>query len=208
MFDAYSDMLKQMSPTLVALICMSVLALGVGMERVVSTVRFRRRMQLARDHILTHLRDRKYTMAEAVNVSMPWHPATQLFELILKHESLAPGEIKRAQGRVVRAAKKRLWVLGSIGSIAPFVGLLGTVIGVMEAFHAIGVQGAGGFQVVSAGISEALVTTAAGIFVGVEAVVLFNYLQVCVAEYAAELRETVEEITESATGVDGAVSGA
>ena len=208
MFEAYTDLLKQMSPTLAALIAMSILAMGVGFERVISTMRFRRRLRQACRQILTHLRDGKPTMAQAVNVTLPQHPATSLFDLILKSDALPHGEVKRAQGRVVRGAKRRLWVLGSIGSIAPFVGLLGTVIGVMEAFHAIGVQGAGGFQVVSAGISEALITTAAGIFVGVEAVILFNYLQVCVAEYAAELRESVEEISESAAGGSGAVSGA
>jgi len=74
--------------------------------------------------------------------------------------------------------------------------LFGTVLGIMEAFHQIGVEGSGGFQVVSSGISEALITTAAGIFVAVEAVVLFNYLQVSLSEYAAELKESIEELIE------------
>lgn len=207
MFDFYSEAYKQASATLVVLIGMSVLALAVGLERLVTTLRNRRRMQEGRDSILSHLRDGKHTMAQAVNVSLPSHPATQLFEMVLKPDNPGPPEIKRAQNRVVRGARRRLWVLGSIGSLAPFVGLLGTVIGVMEAFHEIGVQGGGGFQVVSSGISEALITTAAGIFVGVEAVVLFNYLQVCVAEYAAELRESVEEIGEQVGG-SGAVPSA
>src|SRR5208283_1356103 len=98
---------------------------------------------------------------------------------------------------ILRSVRRRLWVLASIGAIAPFVGLFGTVLGVMEAFHQIGLSGAGGFQVVSGGISEALVTTAAGIFVGIEAVVLFNYLQVYVGEYSATLRESTEEVIES-----------
>jgi biopolymer transport protein ExbB len=208
MLEVYSEFANQLSATLMVLIGMSVLALGVGIERVVFTLRFRKRLRQGRDSILTQLRAGDLKMAEAVNVSLPWHPATSLFEMIIKSTNVSVNEVKRAQGRVVRAAKRRLWILGSIGSVAPFVGLLGTVIGVMEAFHAIGAQGAGGFQVVSAGISEALITTAAGIFVGVEAVVLFNYLQVCVSEYAVELKESVEEINESAAGGPSAVPSA
>ena len=207
MFETYAELYSQASSTLLVLIGMSVIAFGVGLERLIFTLRFRRRLRAGREHIMQHLRDGKHTMAQAVNESLPWHPATKVFEMILRPRQLPSTEIRRAQGRVVRGAKKRLWVLGSIGSIAPFVGLLGTVMGVMQAFRAIGNEGAGGFQVVSAGISEALVTTAAGIFVGVEAVILFNYLQVCVADYAAELRESVEEIGECAEGA-GAIPSA
>ena len=212
MFETYRELYQQASATLFALVVMSVLALGVGLERLFSTWSFRRRMLAATQHILQHLRDGKHTMAQAVNVSLPWHPATPLFELLLGEREIGTAEIRRVQGRVMRRARRRLWMLGSIGAIAPFVGLFGTVLGVMEAFHAIGEQGTGGFQVVSAGISEALVTTAAGIFVGVEAVVLFNYLQVYIGEYAAELRESVEEIIEAQTsevkhGVSSAQAG-
>ncbi len=191
------------NPTLMALVALSVVAMGVGLERLTYTWRFRRRLLHARATIVDHLKDGKHTMAQAVNVSLPWHPATGLFEMLLKAEQPSPAELRRAQVRVVRGSQRRLWVLGSIGAIAPFVGLLGTVLGVMDAFHAIGVEGTGGFQVVSAGLSAALVTTAAGIFVGVEAVVLFNYLKVCVGDYAWDLRESVEVIGESVAGGSG-----
>jgi biopolymer transport protein ExbB len=198
MMETYADFAQRLTGTLLALIIMSIIAMGVGLERLVSTLRHKRRLQQGRTSILQQLREGQHAAAKAMNQSIPPHPATPLFEMLLKPAGGLhwASEIRRAQGRVVRRAKKRLWILGSICSIAPFVGLLGTVIGVMEAFHAIGNQGAGGFAVVSSGISEALITTAAGIFVGVEAVVLFNYLQVCIAEYAAELRESVEEIGE------------
>jgi biopolymer transport protein ExbB/TolQ len=184
-------------PTLLALVLMSILALGIGLERVVYAWQQRRCMRRGKQAILAHLREGKPTMAQAVNTTSPVHAATKLFELLLEGAlKTRMGELKRGQSSVLRRAKKRLWVLGSIASIAPFVGLMGTVIGVMQAFSDIGAQGGGGFEVVSAGISEALVTTAAGIFVGVEAVLLFNYLKVCLADYAAELRDALDEIAD------------
>lgn len=191
------------NPTLSALIVLSVVALGVGLERMAYTWRFRRRLRLGRQTIVEHLKEGKHTMAQAVNVSLPWHPATSLFEMLLGSDQPSTTELRRAQAQVVRSSQRRLWILGSIGAVAPFVGLLGTVLGVMDAFRAIGADGAGGFQVVSAGLSAALVTTAAGIFVGVEAVILFNYLKVCVSDYAFDVRESVEIIGESVAGGTG-----
>ena len=74
--------------------------------------------------------------------------------------------------------RRGLWVVGTIGSLAPYVGLFGTVIGIIRAFQAMAREGAGGFEVVAAGISEALVATAAGLFVAILALLFFNYLQV------------------------------
>jgi biopolymer transport protein ExbB/TolQ len=194
--------------TLMVILTLSILALAVGLERWIATFRYRGRLQIGRDRILGHLREQNRTMAQAVNSSLPWHPATDLFSMLLLENRPAMSELKRTQNRAVRSVRRRLWVLASIGAIAPFVGLFGTVVGVMEAFQQIALQGTGGFQVVSAGISGALIATAGGIFVGIEAVVLFNYLQVYVGEYTAVLKEAAEEILECATEVGGAVPSA
>jgi biopolymer transport protein ExbB len=68
----------------------------------------------------------------------------------------------------------RLSWLGTIGAVAPFVGLFGTVLGIIEAFQALAVNQAGGPAVVAGGISEALITTAAGLLVAVPSVMAFN----------------------------------
>lgn len=65
-------------------------------------------------------------------------------------------------------------VLGTIGGIAPFIGLFGTVIGIMRAFHNIQKHGQAGTAVVAGGVSEALIATAAGLLVAVLAVVAYN----------------------------------
>ncbi len=71
--------------------------------------------------------------------------------------------------------KKGLGFLATIGSTAPFVGLFGTVVGIINAFRSIAATGSGGMSVVSGGIAEALVSTALGIFVAIPAVVAFNH---------------------------------
>jgi biopolymer transport protein ExbB len=70
-----------------------------------------------------------------------------------------------------------LMILGTIGNNAPFIGLLGTVMGIIKAFHDLAMSAVQGPQTVMAGISEALVATAVGLFVAIPAVVLFNWLQ-------------------------------
>jgi biopolymer transport protein ExbB len=77
----------------------------------------------------------------------------------------------------LEALKGPLWVLGTVASSAPFIGLFGTVVGIIKAFHNMALMGSGGFSVVAAGISEALVATALGLGVAIIAVVAYNYFQ-------------------------------
>ena len=70
-----------------------------------------------------------------------------------------------------------LVVLATLGNNAPFIGLFGTVLGIIKAFHDLGLNPAGGATVVMAGISEALVATAVGLLVAIPAVIAFNYFQ-------------------------------
>lgn len=77
--------------------------------------------------------------------------------------------------------------LGTIASIAPFVGLFGTVVGIIKAFGSIAVNAGGGAEVVSAGIAEALVTTACGLLVAIPSVAAYNY---CVHKLKALAQET------------------
>jgi biopolymer transport protein ExbB len=113
--------------------------------------------------------------------------------------------VERARTRVTLDLKTRLWILGTIGATAPFIGLYGTVVGIMNAFKAISSQGGGGFSVVSQGISEALVTTAAGIAVGIVAVILYNALNQRIARIGVEIKLLVEEFLEATKekGEDG-----
>jgi biopolymer transport protein ExbB len=100
--------------------------------------------------------------------------------------------------------RRGLAVLASVGSVAPFVGLLGTVVGIISAFQGIAATGSGGLSSVSAGISEALVETALGLAVAIPAVLAFNYLSSAIARdegqlsrSAGELLDTIESWEES-----------
>ncbi len=77
---------------------------------------------------------------------------------------------------LIETVEKRLALLGTIANAAPFIGLLGTVIGIIRAFHSIAQSaGAGGLTSVAGGISEALISTAAGLAVAIPASMIFNY---------------------------------
>ncbi len=75
----------------------------------------------------------------------------------------------------VEALKGSIWILGTVGVSAPFIGLFGTVVGIIKAFQSMAIQGSGGFTVVAAGISEALIATALGLGVAIIAVIFYNY---------------------------------
>jgi biopolymer transport protein ExbB len=104
--------------------------------------------------------------------------------------------VERERQQVNLKLRRNLWILGTVGATAPFVGLFGTVVGIMHAFRQMANTGQGGFAVVAAGISEALVTTAGGIAVAIEAVVIYNYLNVHVGKLVLELKLLVEEYLE------------
>lgn len=103
--------------------------------------------------------------------------------------------------------KRGVWVIGTIGSLAPYVGLFGTVVGIMRAFQEMAEQGAGGFEVVAAGISEALVATAAGLFVAIVSLAFFNYLQVRVSAITATYARSCERFVQALLYVESAASG-
>jgi biopolymer transport protein ExbB len=97
---------------------------------------------------------------------------------------------------VALTLKGQLWLLATIGAIAPFVGLFGTVWGILRAFEQIGATHQAGIDVVGPGIAEALVTTAAGIIVAIEAMVIYNYFMARLSRVALELKLMAEEFVE------------
>jgi biopolymer transport protein ExbB/TolQ len=99
--------------------------------------------------------------------------------------------------------KKHMWLLGTIASSAPFVGLFGTVWGIMESFKKIGTSGKAGFTVVAGSISEALIATGAGILVAVIAVMFYNYLNVRVSATAKEFKNSLGDMADQFNKLKG-----
>lgn len=94
----------------------------------------------------------------------------------------------------VLVLEKYLASLGTIGATAPFIGLLGTVIGIMRAFHDLGKYGVGNPSIVSAGIAEALIATAAGLLVAIPSVIIYNYFLKKITRLTTETENLALEI--------------
>jgi len=102
--------------------------------------------------------------------------------------------LERAEAIVHAKLKRGLSVLATIGSTAPFVGLFGTVVGILNAFQQIATQKTSGIGAVAGGISEALVTTAFGLLVAIPAVMAFNYFTGRVEAFDVEMDNSSSEL--------------
>ncbi|MBZ4421197.1 MotA/TolQ/ExbB proton channel family protein [Myxococcus sp. RHSTA-1-4] len=107
-------------------------------------------------------------------------------------ESVARALERQAQ-REVQSMKRGLGLLATVGSTAPFVGLLGTTMGIVTAFQLMATSGSGGLGTISAGIAEALITTAFGLLVAIPAVMAYNFLQGWVDARAVDISESSNE---------------
>ena len=102
--------------------------------------------------------------------------------------------VERAAALTTAEMKKGLGGLATIGSTAPFIGLLGTVIGIINAFTGMAATGSGGIGAVSGGIAEALINTAVGLAVAIPAVWMFNYFQGQVEFFGIEMQNSSSEL--------------
>jgi biopolymer transport protein ExbB/TolQ len=105
--------------------------------------------------------------------------------------------LERQAQREIQTLKRGSSVVATVSSTAPFVGLLGTVMGIVNSFQAMASSGSGGLGTVSAGIAEALITTAFGLIVAIPAVMAFNWLQTWVDARAVDLAETSNELLDT-----------
>ncbi len=106
------------------------------------------------------------------------------------------GAVEDAGRHVVPELERFLNTLGTIASISPFMGLFGTVIGMIDMFAGISTQGIGDPAVVAGGIAQALVTTAAGIAVAIPSVMAYRYLRGRVNELLLDMEQDVIKLTE------------
>jgi biopolymer transport protein ExbB/TolQ len=125
-------------------------------------------------------------------------PLAEVFERGLQVYQKTPAKTTEAvtsqRAAAVLSLKRYLWALGTVGSSAPFVGLFGTVVGILKAFQSMSVAGTGGFKVVSQGIAAALVATAAGLLVAIYAVIAYNYFVARINGIAMQYKLYCEEM--------------
>jgi biopolymer transport protein TolQ len=99
-----------------------------------------------------------------------------------------------ASSEAVTSLERRMPWLATIASTSPFIGLFGTVMGIVDAFHGLGTAGSGTLRAVAPGIAEALITTAAGLFVAVPAVVAYNQLTARIRIFASATDDFCREL--------------
>ena len=100
-----------------------------------------------------------------------------------------------AAGEEVRKVEKYMPWLATTGSVTPFIGLFGTVWGVMDAFTGLGTAGAASLRAVAPGIAEALITTAAGLFTAVPAVIAYNHFLHDIRDLSSRMDSFAMEVT-------------
>ena len=203
-FDELLHYLRLGGFTIVVILLSSVLAIGVAVERLISLwgvgSKTRELGQLIARHLL-----RGEVAAARSAADRSTTLSADLFRAGFDRATRSTGPnldaaVERERVQLLLKMRRGLWILGTIGATAPFVGLFGTVWGIMRSFKDLGLDvesgGTGGSVAVMSGISEALIATAVGIIVAVEAVVLFNVFQARLARMSAELRLIAEEFVE------------
>ncbi len=218
---AFTEFLSQSGPVakavLVILLVLSVISWAIMYRK---SRLFRRMRQQSRRFLKAFHKAGRMSEIHTVAETFRPAPMAEIFEASYEEwvRQMAGGRSLMAVERVIRAAvteqitylESGLNWLATIAGASPFIGLFGTVWGIINAFHGLGAEGAATLRAVAPGISEALVTTAAGLFAAVPALIGYNALSHRVREFAAgsdefglELQNRMEELAAS-----GAVSEA
>lgn len=187
------------------LLLMAVMSLAVVVERHITLLRGAGATRRFLSAIVPHLSRGNYgdavKLAEELRLSPFARVARPILSKItagrdgkLSAVELAQREAERQKEAVGLELRRGMGVLASVGSVAPFVGLLGTVVGIISAFQGIATTGSGGLGAVSAGIAEALVETALGLCVAIPAVLFFNQLNNKINGIEADLGRRTGEL--------------
>jgi biopolymer transport protein ExbB len=168
----------QQSPVMLVILACSVVTFGFAVERLLYFNKRRGRPDHLIAHALVQARNGHLEEAADALVTAP-HPggavAAQVLENAHRSDDVIEERMQIALSEQRLLFERNLGVLGTMGNTAPLIGLLGTVWGIMRAFHDLASTGSAGPSVVAAGIAEALFTTAAGLVVAVPAVMLYNH---------------------------------
>jgi biopolymer transport protein ExbB/TolQ len=194
------DIIVQGGAPMWFIILASVGALGVGLERAAAIWSLRQQAKVLTQTVVRCLS--RGAVAEARTAcERTRSPLAEVY--LVGFERMGRGSRAQLENAVDRERQKlnlnlkqRLWILGTIGALSPFVGLFGTVVGIMSAFNSISTSGNVSITVVGKPIAEALVATAAGILVAVESVVIYNFFNQHLARVAVEFKLQIEEFLE------------
>jgi biopolymer transport protein ExbB len=197
------------------LFIMSMISFGVAVERFYTFLQARKQSKLYAPQVAKFLKDGRLKEAVALSQKKEFR-YSHLAKVVLaglneyQYQADAGGAalsredmmdtvrraIQRASALTASDLKRGVASLATIGATAPFVGLLGTVVGIITAFQGIAATGSGGLGSVSAGISEALVETALGLVVAIPAVWFYNYLTGRIEYFNVEMDNSSSELVD------------
>lgn len=186
--------------TMYILVLCSILSIAVIIERLWY---FKRRSSVSRIHLIEEIS--KSTSRNQFSTAIDYckntdTPSSKVALAGLNHNSHDEKMIYNAMEREITIETVKLErftsIVGTIGGIAVYIGLFGTVLGIIRAFHDVSKTASGGMDVVTAGISEALVCTAAGLLVAIPAVVSYNYFVRKVDNFVLDMELTASELSD------------
>ncbi|HEY6356863.1 MAG TPA: MotA/TolQ/ExbB proton channel family protein, partial [Vicinamibacterales bacterium] len=197
--EQFVDFLNKGGPAMYGLLALSVVSIGIVFERLF----FFSKQHSDPSALLKEIGDRvaRDDMNGAIAVCDRHRgmlPKILQFGLYRHEKSRADISDALSIGLLeqLNTLEANLSIIGTVAVIAPFVGLFGTVLGIIRAFNDIALKGNSTPAVVSAGVAEALVTTAAGLFVAVIAVIFFNYFKSRIKAYNQEMIVAANKLAE------------
>jgi biopolymer transport protein ExbB/TolQ len=183
--------------TMVILVCASVLSIAIILERLIA---YRSKSRVKRKDFMLKMRQeiKKGRLNPAIEICRDTNtPFAQVVHAGLTFFDCSEKEISNNMERQIiietTILERLTSIIGTIGSVAVYVGLFGTVLGIIRAFHDISSSGSGGISVVISGISEALACTAAGLCVAVPAVVAYNYFMKKIDDFIKDMELAASE---------------
>ncbi len=177
----------------------SILVWAIAIEKFFSVSVFKRQTLFLYQKIEELIRDRKIHEAKGVCSSVTSFisvPYIAMLESTSMKKDVREQRISRKLMETQQWLKRFLWVLATVAAVAPFLGLFGTVVGIMRSFNSIANSGKSGFVVIAPGLAEALITTAGGILVAVMSLVFYNYFQAVLGKSVLIFKNQVEELME------------
>jgi biopolymer transport protein ExbB len=192
------QLLKSGGLTMYVLLLLSIISIAIILERIIY---YRLRSRVKRNAFMLNISREleKGNINKALEISQetdtPFsrvvHSALNLYG---HNEVVISNTMEREVIIQTNKLEKYTSIIGTIGSTAVYIGLFGTVLGIIRAFHDISKSGSGGISVVINGISEALVCTAAGLCVAVPAVMAYNYFTKKIDSFISDMELSASEI--------------
>lgn len=197
------DLFMRGGPLMYPILFCSVIGWAVFLERFYAYFHIRREIEKLKQEIAHLLSDERFEQATELCSRRP-SPLANILQIIIKNRGASRAHLKsladEVGGREAVALQRYLGLLATIANVAPLLGLLGTVLGMINAFNVIAAEGVGTPATLGGGISEALITTAAGLSVAVPMLLVHRYLSGRADRLTIELEEATMKIVDQVEG--------